>query len=89
MNEAFLILWLSIFSTFLIRIYLLIKIKAILMNKNISFNFYSTSIIIGNIPKLPIENSNAQLLKKLYNNLTIVLYVLLFVNFLLLVMENF
>ena len=88
MDVAFLILWLSIGSTFLIRIYLLIKIKSLLMNKNIDFNFYSTSIIIGNIPKLPLQTSNLQLLKKLYNNLTIVLYVLVFVNFILLATEK-
>ena len=56
--------------------------------KNIDFNFYSTSIIIGKIPKLPMQNSNVQLLKKLYNNLTIVLYVLAFVNFILLGTEK-
>ena len=85
---AFFILWLSIGSILFIRIYLLIKIKAILMNNNIDFNFYSTSIIIGNIPKLPLQNSNLQLLKKIYNDLTIVLYVLGFVNFILLGIEQ-
>ena len=85
---AFFILWLSIGATFFIRIYLLIKINTILMKKDIDFNFYSTSIIVGIIPKLPMQISNLQLLKKLYNNLTIVLYVLAFVNFILLGTEK-
>ncbi len=88
MNIAFAILWISIMLVFLLRIYLIIKIKAILMKNNIKFDFYSTSIFIGNIPKLPIESANIQLLKKIYNNLTIVLYGYLFVNFILLIIEK-
>ena len=88
MNEAFFILWLSIGLLLLIRIYLLKKIKAILMNKNLGFNFFSTNIILGNVPKLSLQVGNIQLYRKLYNNLTIVLYVLLFVNFILLVIEK-
>jgi undecaprenyl pyrophosphate phosphatase UppP len=88
MNVAFFILWLSIGLIFLIRVYFLKKIKDILMNKNIDYNFYSTNIIIGNIPKLSIQISNVQLYRKLYNNLTIVLYVLLFVNIVLLAIEK-
>ena len=88
MNVAFFILWLSIGLIFFIRVYLLKKIKAILMKKDIDFNFFSTNIILGNIPELSIQISIVQLHRKLYNNLTIVLYVLLFVNFILLLIEK-
>jgi hypothetical protein len=88
MNEAFFILWLSVGLLFLIRVFLLKKINTILINKNIDLNLYKTSVIIGNIPKIPTQNNNAQLFKRIYNNLTIILYVFVFVNFILLAIEK-
>ena len=88
MNMAFFLLWLSIGLLFLIRVYFLKKIKKIMVDRDVGFNLFSTSIILGNIPKLSIKISNVQLHRKLYNNLTIVLYVLLFVNFVLLAIEK-
>ncbi len=88
MDTAFVILWISIISVFLLRIYLLSKINVILKRNNIDFNFYSTIIIMGNIPKLPLQSSKVELFKKIYNNLTIVFYVFAFVNFILLAFEK-
>jgi len=88
MDAAFFILWSSIGLLFLIRVYLLKNIKAILLKKHLDFTFFSLNIFLGNIPKLSVQIGNVQLHRKLYNNLTIVLYVLLFVNFILLVIEK-
>ena len=87
MNVAFIILWLIIGSIFLIRVFLLNKAKGIFMNKNHDYNFFSTNIILGNIPKLPMKLSKVQSIRKQYYNLSIILYVLLFINFILLVVE--
>jgi len=91
MNEPFAILWSSIILIIIIRIYLWMKIKNNLNKEDDGYQFFSTissNIILGVIPQIQNISEINKLYRDIFNKLTIVLYISLFANFILLFIDN-